>query len=42
MVWATGSEIYGGDIQKQYENGCYAEVWFKDGTVGEGYDPSTK
>jgi len=36
MVWATGSEIYGGDIAKQYANGCYAEVWFRGGTVGEG------
>ena len=40
MVWATGSEIYDGDIQKQYENGCYAEVWFKEATVGVGYDPN--
>ncbi len=33
MVWSTGSEIYGGDITKQYENGSYAEVWFKEATV---------
>ncbi len=33
MVWSTGSEIYGGDIAKQYANGSYAEVWFSQGTV---------
>ncbi len=32
MVWSTGSETYGGDIAKQYANGCYAEVWFKSDT----------
>lgn len=36
MVWSTGSEIYGGDIQKQYANGSYAEVWFKEGTLSLG------
>ena len=39
MVWATGSEVYGGDIAKQYANGCYAEVWFKEGSVGPGTEP---
>jgi len=39
MVWATGSNVYGGDIAKQYANGSYAEVWFKDGTVGPGKAP---
>ncbi|WKX76069.1 polysaccharide lyase family 7 protein [Zobellia laminariae] len=39
MVWSTGSETYGGDIAKQYANGCYAEVWFKEATVGEGTLP---
>jgi len=42
MVWATGSEVYNGDIMKQYENGSYAEVWFKEGTVGPGTAPETK
>ena len=42
MVWATGAEIFEGNIAKQYENGSYAEVWFKDGTVGPGKDPSKK
>lgn len=39
MVWSTGSETYDGDIEKQYANGCYAEVWFKEATVGEGTLP---
>nr|WP_321247009.1 polysaccharide lyase family 7 protein [uncultured Psychroserpens sp.] len=37
---STKSEIYGGDITKQYANGSYAEVWFKDATVGEGTNPN--
>lgn len=36
IVWSTGSETYGGDIAKQYANGCYAEVWFKKATLGAG------
>ncbi|MEP1224670.1 polysaccharide lyase family 7 protein [Maribacter dokdonensis] len=39
IVWHTGSETYNGDIKKQYENGCYTEVWFKDATVGAGTPP---
>lgn len=39
MVWCAGAEIYGGDITKQYENGCFAEVWFREGTVGPGIRP---
>lgn len=27
--WCSGAETHGGDIQKQYEDGNYAEVWFK-------------
>jgi len=37
---STNSEIYGGDIQKQYANGSYAEVWFKNATVGKSTPPS--
>ncbi|GHC54000.1 polysaccharide lyase family 7 protein [Ulvibacter litoralis] len=37
---STKSEIYGGDIAKQYANGSYAEVWFKEATVGPGTDPN--
>lgn len=40
IVWSSGSETYGGDIAKQYANGCYAEVWFKDATVGPGTLPN--
>ncbi len=39
MVWCAGAETYDGDIQKQYENGCYTEVWFRDTTVGPGVSP---
>ena len=39
MVWHTGAETYGGDIAKQYENGSYTEVWFRDSTVGPGTPP---
>ncbi|MDN3667599.1 polysaccharide lyase family 7 protein [Algibacter miyuki] len=42
IVWSTGSETYNGDIAKQYANGCYAEVWFKNATVGAGTAPSKK
>ncbi len=36
FIWCTGSETYGGDILKQYENGSYTEVWFRDTEVGPG------
>ena len=39
MVWNTGAETYGGDLDDQYANGSYAEVWFKEATVGEGTAP---
>ena len=35
-VWCAGAETYGGDIAKQYENGCYTEVWFREATVSSG------
>ena len=41
IVWYTGSETYNGDIKKQYENGCYTEVWFREATVGAGTLPIT-
>ncbi|TXG38596.1 polysaccharide lyase family 7 protein [Seonamhaeicola maritimus] len=37
---ATKSETYNGDIAKQYENGSYAEVWFKEGALGPGTLPN--
>lgn len=39
MVWSTGSEIYEGGLAKQYANGSYTEVWFKEGSVGAGTQP---
>jgi len=36
IVWYTGSETYNGDIAKQYANGCYTEVWFREATIGAG------
>jgi hypothetical protein len=35
-VWCAGAETFGGNIAKQYENGCYTEVWFREATVGQG------
>jgi hypothetical protein len=32
-VWCSGAETHGGDLQKQYADGNYAEVWFKEATV---------
>ena len=40
IVWATGSNVYGGDIPQQYANGSYAEVWFKEATIGAGEAPN--
>jgi len=37
---STKSETYGGDIAKQYANGSYAEVWFKEATVGAATSPN--
>ena len=39
MVWFTGADIYGGDIAKQYKNGSYTEVWYREATVGPGTPP---
>lgn len=33
---STKSKIFDGDILKQYKNGSYAEVWFKESTLGAG------
>ncbi|MGQ1784134.1 MULTISPECIES: polysaccharide lyase family 7 protein [unclassified Saccharicrinis] len=43
--WCSGAETHGGNIQKQYADGNYAEVWFKtaslyvsdDAVSNEGY-----
>lgn len=37
---STKSKIYDDDIVKQYANGSYAEVWFKEATVGDGTQPN--
>ena len=39
ILWSTGADTFGGDIKKQYENGSYTEVWFRDATVGPGMPP---
>lgn len=39
MVWNTGAETYGGNLADQYANGSYAEVWFREASVGEGTEP---
>jgi len=39
MVWSTGADVFGGVIAEQYVHGSYAEVWFKDATVGPGVAP---
>ncbi|WP_406683981.1 polysaccharide lyase family 7 protein [Seonamhaeicola sp. MEBiC1930] len=31
--WCSGAETFDGDLQKQYETGNYAEVWFKTGDI---------
>lgn len=31
--WCSGAETHGGDIKKQYEDGNYAEVWFKTASL---------
>jgi len=31
--WCSGAETHGGDIQKQYEDGNYAEVWFREASI---------
>ena len=36
MVWCAGADTFGGDIAKQYANGSYTEVWFKDASIGPG------
>ena len=37
--WCSGAVTHGGDIQKQYEKGCYTEVWFREATIGPGTAP---
>jgi len=39
---STKSETFDGDIAKQYANGSYAEIWFKDASVSSGKLPGKK
>ncbi len=39
IIWCAGAETYDGDIAKQYANGSYTEIWFKEATVGMGSAP---
>ncbi|MEP5613871.1 MAG: polysaccharide lyase family 7 protein [Cyclobacteriaceae bacterium] len=39
MVWSTGSNTYNGDVNQQYTNGSYTEVWFKESSIGTGTAP---
>ena len=39
MIWSTGSNTFDGDLTKQYEDGAYAEVWFRESSVGAGAAP---
>ena len=39
MVWSTGSETYEGDVDLQYANGSYTEVWFRESSVGPAIQP---
>ncbi len=32
-VWCSGAETHGGDVQKQYADGNYAEVWFQSANI---------
>jgi len=31
--WCSGAETHGGDVQKQYADGNFAEVWFKSAQI---------
>lgn len=39
MVWSTGSNTYGGNVEQQYSNGSYTEVWFRESSIGPGTAP---
>ena len=40
MVWSSGAETFEGDLNKQYANGSYVEVWFKESSIGPGTAPA--
>ena len=37
-VWCSGAETHGGDLNKQYADGNYAEVWFKTASISVSKD----
>ena len=37
-LWCSGAETHGGDVQKQYADGNYAEVWFKSASISVSDD----
>ncbi|WP_424961292.1 polysaccharide lyase family 7 protein [Ekhidna sp.] len=40
LVWSTGSNTYSGDVEAQYANGSFTEVWFRESSVGPGTSPN--
>ncbi len=40
MVWSTGANTYNGDVEAQYANGSYTEVWFRESSIGPGTPPN--
>ena len=42
LVWSSGAETFNGDLAKQYENGSYTEVWFRESSLGPGTPPINK
>lgn len=40
MIWSTGAATYNGDLDQQYANGSYAEVWFSESSIGPGTAPT--
>lgn len=40
LVWSTGSAIFDGNIEQQYANGSYTEVWFRESLVAPSTNPN--
>ncbi len=40
MVWSSGADTFDGDLAKQYANGSYVEVWFRESSIGPGVVPA--
>lgn len=39
-IWSCGADTFDGDVDKQYANGSYAEVWFRESSMGPGTAPA--